>query len=74
MILARPRGSRELFDEAGSADKTLKPRPGLLHDPLNALGNETVLADIRAWLQAPIGTASRYAASGARRAQARDPM
>jgi alpha-beta hydrolase superfamily lysophospholipase len=45
------KGSQELFDELGSADKTLRIYPGMLHEPLNELGREQVLSDVTAWLE-----------------------
>lgn len=49
--VARPEGSQEFYDRAGSADKTLKLYDGYFHDPLNDLGKEAVMADIRAWIE-----------------------
>jgi acylglycerol lipase len=49
--VARPEGSQEFYARAGSADKTLKLYDGYFHDPLNDLGKETVMADIRAWIE-----------------------
>ena len=48
----RPQGSQMFFDQAGSADKTLKLYDGVFHDPLNDLDRETVIADIATWLEA----------------------
>jgi len=48
--VTRPEGSKEFFERAGSADKTLKLYEGYFHDPLNDVGKEPVMADIRAWL------------------------
>jgi len=39
-------GSQLFFDTAGSADKTLKLYEGYVHDLLNDLGKEKVMADI----------------------------
>jgi len=47
-----PRGSQMFADKAGSTDKTLKLYDGYVHDLLNDIGKETVLADIRAWIEA----------------------
>jgi len=48
-------GSQLFFDTAGSTDKTLKLYDGHYHDLLNDVGKETVLADIRAWIDRRIG-------------------
>jgi acylglycerol lipase len=48
----RPHGSQRFFDEAGSTDKTLKLYEGHVHDLLNDVGKEQVLADIRGWIEA----------------------
>jgi len=48
-------GSQLFFDTAGSKDKTLKLYDGHYHDLLNDVGKETVLADIRAWIDRRIG-------------------
>jgi alpha-beta hydrolase superfamily lysophospholipase len=45
-----PAGSQEFFDRAGSTDKTLKLYDGHLHDLLNDLGKEAVMADISSWI------------------------
>ncbi len=47
-----PKGSQQFFDEAGSADKTLKLYDGHFHDLLNDYGKEEVMADIQAWIDA----------------------
>jgi acylglycerol lipase len=47
-----PSGSQFFHDHAGSADKTLKLYDGYFHDPLNDLGKEMVMADVRSWLDA----------------------
>lgn len=46
----RAEGSQQFFDEAGSADKTLKLYEGHYHDLLNDIGKERVFADIDQWL------------------------
>lgn len=51
----RPDGSQQFFDEAGSADKTLKLYEGHYHDLLNDLGREQVMDDIANWIEARIG-------------------
>jgi alpha-beta hydrolase superfamily lysophospholipase len=52
--VTRPEGSQEFYERAGSADKTLKLYDGYFHDPLNDLGKEAVMADIRAWIESRI--------------------
>ena len=47
-----PSGSQLFFDTAGSHDKTLKLYDGHFHDLLNDVGKETVMADIKAWIEA----------------------
>lgn len=47
-------GSQLFYDTAGSTDKTLKLYEGHAHDLLNDYGKETVLADIRGWIDARI--------------------
>src|SRR6185436_278002 len=49
--VTRPEGSKEFYERAGSADKTLKLYEGYFHDPLNDLGKEAVMADVRAWIE-----------------------
>ena len=50
--VTRPEGSSEFHANAGSKDKTLKLYEGYFHDPLNDIGKEAVMDDIRAWLVA----------------------
>jgi acylglycerol lipase len=50
--VTRPSGSQLFFDTAGSTDKTLKLYEGHVHDLLNDLDKEVVMADITAWIQA----------------------
>jgi alpha-beta hydrolase superfamily lysophospholipase len=52
----KPSGSQTFYDTAGSADKTLKLYEGALHDPLNDIGRETVMADILTWIDARLST------------------
>jgi alpha-beta hydrolase superfamily lysophospholipase len=47
----RPAGSQLFYDSAGSTDRTIKLYDGAFHDPLNDLGKETVMADIKAWVE-----------------------
>jgi alpha-beta hydrolase superfamily lysophospholipase len=49
---AKSSGSQLFYDRAGSTDKTLKLYDGHVHDLLNDLGKETVMADITAWIGA----------------------
>jgi alpha-beta hydrolase superfamily lysophospholipase len=49
---ARASGSQAFFDAAGSSDKTLKLYDGHVHDLLNDLGKETVMSDIKSWIDA----------------------
>ncbi|WP_210529932.1 alpha/beta hydrolase [Rubellimicrobium arenae] len=46
------RGSEYFHEHAGSADKTLRLYEGHVHDLLNDLGKEEVLADIVSWIEA----------------------
>jgi len=48
----KPSGSQLFYEKASSKDKTLKLYPGYFHDPLNDLGKETVMADIKTWIDA----------------------
>jgi alpha-beta hydrolase superfamily lysophospholipase len=48
----RPSGSQFFYDHAGSTDKTLKLYDGHVHDLLNDVGREQVLADIAGWIDA----------------------
>jgi acylglycerol lipase len=50
--VTRSSGSQLFFDTAGSTDKTLKLYEGHVHDLLNDLDKEIVMADITAWIQA----------------------
>jgi acylglycerol lipase len=55
---ARPGGSQEFYEQAGSSDKTLKIYDGRFHDMLNDVGKEEVMSDILAWIDerlAPVG-------------------
>jgi alpha-beta hydrolase superfamily lysophospholipase len=47
---AKPGGSKFFYENAGSADKTLKLYEGSYHDPLNDLDRETVIRDIQNWI------------------------
>jgi acylglycerol lipase len=50
--VTRPEGSQFFYDHAGSVDKTLKLYEGYVHDLLNDVGKEAVLADIQTWIEA----------------------
>lgn len=56
----KPSGSRHFYEQAGSADKTLKLYEGHFHDLLNDLDKEIVMADIQNWISAriPAGTSA----------------
>ena len=53
----RPSGSQHFYAQAGSADKTLKLYEGHVHDLLNDVDKELVLADIQQWIDAHIPAA-----------------
>lgn len=42
--------ARRLFESLGSADKTLRIYPGVLHEPLNDLGRDQVISEVIAWI------------------------
>ncbi len=46
--------SRRLFAAARASDKTLKIYDGMLHETLNEVGRDQVVADLVAWLEARI--------------------
>jgi len=50
--VTNPKGSQFFYETAGSADKTLKLYDGHVHDLLNDLGREAVMADIVHWVTA----------------------
>jgi acylglycerol lipase len=50
--VTKPEGSQFFYDNAGSTDKTLKLYEGHVHDLLNDVGKESVLADIQGWIEA----------------------
>jgi acylglycerol lipase len=66
----RPAGSQQFFDQAGSADKTLRLYDGAFHDPLNDLGHEAVTADILGWIDARVPGGSPVDASGTKAGKA----
>jgi alpha-beta hydrolase superfamily lysophospholipase len=47
----RSSGSQFFYDTAGSKDKTLKLYEGHVHDLLNDIGKEAVMADIKGWIE-----------------------
>jgi acylglycerol lipase len=55
--VTNPKGSQLFYDTAGSADKTLKLYEGHVHDLLNDYGKETVIADIKSWIDAHLPAA-----------------
>ncbi|MFN2302363.1 MAG: serine aminopeptidase domain-containing protein, partial [Anaerolineales bacterium] len=48
--LADPKGSKLLFEEVGSSDKTLKIYEGFHHEVFNEPMHETVLSDVESWI------------------------
>ena len=50
--LVDPTGAEQLYQAAGSADKTLKVYPGLFHEIYNEPEHEQVLHDVESWLAA----------------------
>jgi len=50
--LTDPEGSRRLYEQAASQDKTLKLYPGLYHELLNEPERLQVTSDLVAWLEA----------------------
>jgi acylglycerol lipase len=48
--VTKPQGSQLFYDKAGSKDKTLKLYEGYFHDPLNDVGKEVVIQDIKDWI------------------------
>ena len=55
--VTRPGGSQRFYDNAGSADKTLKLYEGHAHDLLNDLDRDTVMTDIKDWIARRLPTA-----------------
>jgi alpha-beta hydrolase superfamily lysophospholipase len=51
---AKADGSQFFYDNAGSADKTLRLYEGSFHDPLNDLHKEVVMTDIQSWIAAQL--------------------
>ena len=50
--LVDPAGAEQLYQAAGSADKTLKVYPGLYHEIYNEPEHEQVLRDVELWFEA----------------------
>jgi alpha-beta hydrolase superfamily lysophospholipase len=48
--VTNPAGSQMFYDRAGSRDKTLKIYDDHVHDLFSDYGKETVIADVRGWL------------------------
>jgi alpha-beta hydrolase superfamily lysophospholipase len=54
--VTRPSGSQLFYDTAGSSDKTLKLYDGHVHDLLNDIDKEKVMADIKRWIDTRLHT------------------
>lgn len=59
--VTNPKGSQLFFDTAGSKDKTLKLYEGHVHDLLNDLDRDIVMADILRWIDARVPIAKPLA-------------
>jgi alpha-beta hydrolase superfamily lysophospholipase len=55
--VTKPSGSQHFYEQAGSTDKTLKLYDGHVHDLLNDIDKEVVMADIQQWIDARIRVA-----------------
>jgi pimeloyl-ACP methyl ester carboxylesterase len=55
---AKPSGSQFFYDTVGARDKTLKLYEGYVHDLLNDVGKEAVMADITSWIGEHAGVRS----------------
>lgn len=55
--VTKPSGSQHFYEQAGSADKTLKLYEGHYHDLLNDTDRELVMADIQQWIDAHLPAA-----------------
>lgn len=55
--VTKPGGSQFFYDTVGSTDKTLKLYEGHVHDLLNDIGKEAVIADIKGWIDARLPAA-----------------
>lgn len=49
--VAHPKGARDFFEAAGSADKKLLSYPGLFHELFNETERQKVLDDVMTWLE-----------------------
>lgn len=49
-----PSGSRRIFQQVNSPDKTLKIYPGSYHEPHNDLDADTVVSDLLRWIETEI--------------------
>ena len=58
----KPSGSQHFYEQAGSADKTLKLYVGHYHDLLNDIDKEVVLADIKGWIAERLPASERATA------------
>lgn len=56
--VTKPGGSQFFYDTVGSTDKTLKLYEGYVHDLLNDVGKEAVIADIKNWIEARLPAAA----------------
>jgi acylglycerol lipase len=54
----KPSGSQHFYDMAGSTDKTLKLYEGGFHDLLNDIDKESVIVDIKSWIDGHIPVAA----------------
>ncbi|MGQ0506629.1 MAG: serine aminopeptidase domain-containing protein, partial [Myxococcaceae bacterium] len=48
--IAQPAAARAFFDALGSSDKKFKEYPDMLHETMNELGKEEVVAEIVRWI------------------------
>jgi acylglycerol lipase len=55
--VTKPSGSQEFYEQAASADKTLKLYEGHYHDLLNDIDKEVVMTDIQQWIDKHIPVA-----------------
>ncbi len=58
-VMVDPDGARALYEEIGSADKTIKVYQGLYHEIYNEPEHERVLRDVEAWLEARLKPSAR---------------
>ncbi len=54
-----PAAAREFYDRLASEDKTLLLYPKMLHEPLNELGRDQVLADLARWIEPRLRAVTR---------------